>query len=410
MIFFLQVVLLLTQLCLLLPILYLLFLTALAWVANPRAQTGLTKPRHRFGLLIPAHNEEQLLPHTLASLQKVVYPKSDFDIHVIADNCSDRTAEIAQAYDVQVHIRREANLIGKGHALNWCYQELKRGGLQYDALVYIDADTVVSENFLTVMNDNLHAGAKAIQAYYAVKDAHNSWNTSLRYAALAVLHYLRPRARMMLGGSVGLKGNGMVLASDLLSDDFWSGSITEDIEAHMQILLAGSRVQFAPEAVVWGEMPTTFEQSQSQLDRWEGGRLEMARKYVPELLRAAGRSLGRLDIKAAFRFFDAALEHLIPPFSVLFAAASACLIAAVLLALIAGSSSIAMVNLFLALALVIGQALYLLSGLLMVKAPAAIYCNLLYAPWFVLRKLGQLAGVLVHRRPQSWVKTPRNNG
>jgi cellulose synthase/poly-beta-1,6-N-acetylglucosamine synthase-like glycosyltransferase len=412
---FLQSSLLVVQIGLLVPVMYLLLLTAAAWIAKSRYQTSSTPHRQRFGILVPAHNEEKLLPLTLASLKKIAYPKSAFDIHVIADNCSDRTAEVAEAYGVYVHIRRDINRLGKGHALNWCYQQLGRNSLKYDALVYVDADTTVSENFLTVIDQALASGAKAVQAYYAVKDAQLSWNTSLRYAALAVLHYLRPLGRMILGGSAGLKGNGMVIASELLTDNFWSGSITEDIEAHMQLLLTGIPVQFAPQAVVWGEMPLTFEQSQTQLNRWEAGRLEMARKYVPALLRVSGKSLLRLHFRKAYLYFDAALEHLIPPFSVLFTAAVVCLGAAGFFLLLGNwlepeIRAIAWINLVVALLLVFGQVIYLLSGLVMVRAPAYIYRNLLYAPWFMLRKLGQLARVLVHRRPQSWVKTPRNNG
>jgi cellulose synthase/poly-beta-1,6-N-acetylglucosamine synthase-like glycosyltransferase len=410
-----QGLLFLLQICLLFPVAYLLGLTAAAWVATLRNQREITSAQHQFGILIPAHNEEKLLPHTLDSLQKLNYPQPSFDIHVIADNCTDRTAAIAQSYGVNVHIRQDTKLVGKGHALNWCYQELKRSGQVYDALVFIDADTTVSENFLQVMDGKLSQGAHAVQAYYAVKDPQMSWNTSLRYAALAVLHYLRPLGRMLLGGSAGLKGNGMVLTGEVLTEQFWSGSITEDIEAHMSLLLAGTSVKFAPGAVVWGEMPLTFEQSQTQLNRWEAGRLQMARKYVPQLLGAAARSLRRFELRKVYLYLDAALEHLIPPFTLLCAAAAACLGASgvIWLANILNGPKIGWVtwaNLILALGLVFGQVLYLLSGLALVKAPPAIYRNLLYAPWFMLRKLGQLTGVLVHRGPSTWVKTPRNNG
>ncbi|MFN2199260.1 MAG: glycosyltransferase family 2 protein, partial [Anaerolineales bacterium] len=401
---FIQILLFLIQICLLFPIVYLLGLTAAAWAAGFRKQRETAPTLHKFGILIPAHNEEKLLPHTLDSLQKLAYPRSSFDIHVIADNCNDRTAAIARSYDVYVHIRQNMELVGKGHALNWCYQELIHSGQSYDALVFIDADTTVSENFLLVMDDKISQGARAVQAYYAVKDPEMSWNTSLRYAALAVLHYLRPLGRMQLGGSAGLKGNGMVLTGDLLNDQFWSGSITEDIEAHMSLLLSGIPVRFAPRAVVWGEMPLTFDQSQTQLNRWESGRLQMARQYVPRLFHAAAYSLRCFELHKVYLYLDAALEHLIPPFTVLFAAAAACLGASGLLFLASifagqGTDWITQVNLLLALSLVLGQILYLLSGLMLVKAPPAIYRNLLYAPWFMLRKLAQLGRVLVHRGP-----------
>ena len=51
---------------------------------------------HRFAILIPAHNEELLLGNTIDNLKKINYPSDLTDIIVIADNCWDRTAEIAK--------------------------------------------------------------------------------------------------------------------------------------------------------------------------------------------------------------------------------------------------------------------------------------------------------------------------
>lgn len=243
------------------------------------------------------------------------------------------------------------------------------------------------------MDARLARGERAIQAYYAVRDPARSWSSSLRYAALAVLHYLRPLGRTMLGASAGLKGNGMVFVADLVKQHTWSASLTEDIEFHMQLLLQGERVTFAPDAVVWAEMPNSLAGSHTQNVRWERGRLQMVREYVPRLVAEACR-------RKQYALFDAAIEQLIPPFSILVALCIIALVAALLLGSQAGT--------ILAAALLVAQGAYLLAGLAMAHAPSKVYWSLLYAPVFVVWKLWLYGRVLLGLDQQGWVRTTRN--
>lgn len=84
----------------------------------------------------------------------------------------------------------------------------------------------------------------------------------------------------------------------------------------LQWLLQRIRVLFAPEATVWTEMPASLAQAGTQHTRWESGRLEMARRYVPRLLKAGWQVGRRGQFRRAFVFLDAALEHLIPPLAI----------------------------------------------------------------------------------------------
>jgi cellulose synthase/poly-beta-1,6-N-acetylglucosamine synthase-like glycosyltransferase len=228
------------------------------------------------------------------------------------------------------------------------------------------------------------------------------------------LHYLRPLGRVQWGGSAGLKGNGMAFTQDVLDSHPWSGSITEDIEYHMTLLLDGIRVEFSPQAIVYGEMPETFSQSQSQLDRWEQGRLQMVAKYIPLLLRTAHKNFVEHRFASIFLYLDACMEHIIPPFSVLFGitvtglGGAMALFAWTLLAGNEGLISITITNLLLGLSLVLSQALYLLAGLRMARAPASIYRQLLYSPLFIGLKLKQYLKILFQRKSLAWIKTQRN--
>jgi len=390
----LQTLLLIVESVLALFVGYLLLLTGAAWLAPRRTPSRDRAPDHRFFILIPAHNEERLLPSLLEKVQRLDYPSSLYTVHVVADNCTDRTAELARVGGAVVHERTDAVNVGKGYALEWLIHRLWEREEPHDAMLILDSDSIVSENFLTVMDARLARGEKAIQGYYAVRDPAGSWSASLRSVALAAVHYLRPQARTVLGGSVGLKGNGMVFAADVIKRYRWPASLTEDIEYHMALILDDQRVTFAPDALVWAEMPGTLAASQTQNVRWERGRQEMVRYYVPRLLRAA-------LAKRSFLLFDSAVEQIIPPFSILAAASVLCLLAALALQSGAGVA--------LGILLVTGQAIYTFAALLLARVPIRVYQALLLAPVFVVWKVWLYLRVSLGLERKGWIRTARND-
>lgn len=392
------------EMLLLAPVTYLVWLSLLA-LGAPRESPGSGEPpQHRFAVMIPAHDEARLLPDLLESLRALDYPPSLLHVYVVADNCSDNTAALARSGGARVYERNDATRTGKGYALQWLWQQVLAAegndADAFDAFVFLDADTIVSPNFLQVMDARLRQGERVIQAYYAVREPERSWAAGLRYVALAALHYLRPAGRTRFGGSAGLKGNGMVFAAPVLRQHAWSASITEDIEQHMALLLSGERVSFAPDAVVRAEMPDSLAQAESQNVRWEQGRLEMARRYVPRLLKAALRAPARAPV-----LLDAVAEHLIPPFSVL-AVVSA--VVSFLAWVWPSAHRRRKWARLLSVPLLLGQVLYVGVALRLVRAPWSIVRALLYAPAFAAWKVGVYARLWLGRRTQRWVRTSRD--
>lgn len=410
--------LLLAEAVLLFLIGYLLFLTAAAvvvWLGRPGERLGAhgrpvmataeagrqpapgrwAAPSTRFAILVPAHNEERLIRTVLGSLLAVDYPPDLYQVHVIADNCTDRTAELARLPGVTVHERDDPEHRGKGFALRWLFSQLLADPASGDAFVIVDADSLVNRGFLRALDRRLRRGAVALQSYDTVLNVGASWGTALRYVAFALLHYLRPLGRKLFDGSAGLKGNGMAFRRDLLAGMDWGAfSVTEDLQFHLDILLKGRVVEFAPDAVVWAEMPGSLKGAYAQNVRWETGRLELVENYVPRLLRSA-------FARRRFVLFDAAMENIIPPFSVCFAGAVAVLVGA----LVWGNP----LALGLALFLVFGQVLYTLVGLWMVGAPGRVFLSLIYAPFYVVWKLFMWVPMVLQRRNRAveWVRTAR---
>jgi cellulose synthase/poly-beta-1,6-N-acetylglucosamine synthase-like glycosyltransferase len=372
---------------------YLLLLTAAALFAKRQTPPRKGEPSHRFLLMVPAHNEERLLPQLLESLDQLDYPRALYAVHVVADNCNDRTVELGRAGGAVVHERFNTELRGKGYALEWLLKQIWERGDAHDAVVILDADSVVSPNFLRVMDARMARGERVIQAYYAVREPESAQSAGIRAVALTVLHYLRPQGRMVLGGSTGLKGNGMVFAADILHKHRWTASLTEDIEYHMELIRAGERAMFAPDAVVWAEMPDSLKASQTQNERWERGRMEMIRTYVPGLI---GEGLRQRN----FLLLDAAIEQLIPPFSVVAGLSVITLLAALLLR---SPRAIA-----LSVAIIIGQMIYIFAGLALARAPRTVYQALLFAPAFVAWKIWLYMRMLLGIKPGGWVRTARN--
>jgi hypothetical protein len=388
------------------PVGYLGLLTVGAWQAI-RAGRNRTRrpptPRHRFMMLVPAHNEERLIGEALASLGAVDYPPELVAVHVVADNCTDATADIVRAHGMEVHERHAPDAGGKGPALQWLLQRLWARGEPHDAVVIIDADTTISPNFLRVMDAKLANGAEIVQAFYAVRDAEMSPATAFRSAALAARHYLRPLARDAAGASVGLYGNGMVFRGDLLRSRTWSNHLTEDIEFQLECLLDGILVRFAADAVVSAEMPTTIEASQTQHQRWERGRLDMLRRFAPALARRsfAGGGAGRVA------YADALVDQVVPPFSLLVAGTAVLSALSAMRAVVRPGAS-SRHGLAASSGLLAVEAAYVLSALRMTDAPSAVYRSLLGAPRMVLWKVSLWSRVLVRPDDVAWIRTARN--
>jgi len=383
---------------------YLAVLTVSAWcgrAARRRRPPRPQVPKRRYVVLIPAHDEERLIGSSLDSLAAVDYPSELVAVHVVADNCSDGTVAIAQGRGVEVHERFAPEAGGKGPALVWAWRRLVARGDACDAVVVLDADTTVNRSFFSAVDAELDGGADVVQSYYAVRDPEQSSVAGFRAAALAARHYLRPLGRVTLGGSAGLHGNGMVFAAPVLTRHEWTSHLTEDIELQLDLLLEGTKVAFAPDAVVLAEMPATLAASESQHARWERGRLEMARRYVPVLARRAAST--RTGDRLAC--VDAAIDLGLPPFSVVVAATATW--GALALVRATAHRRLGVAGAIAGLAGVV-QASYLLSALRMVGAGPAVYRALLGAPRVVAWKIGLWGRQVLGRGEVTWVRTARN--
>lgn len=382
------------------PTAYLAALTAIG-SARPRADDGRLDepPTTTFAILVPAHDEAVGIHETLDSFTALRYPRAQFVVHVVADNCTDDTAAVVREHGWTAHERTAPHDPGKGPALNWLMDRLAEAGANPDAVVIVDADTTLDPDFLNAIDRALAEGAVAAQGHYSVREPEASPAASFRYAAMACRHHLRPLARNRIGASCGLYGNGMAFRWELARRHRWTGHLVEDAELQMTLLQAGELVTYVPGARLWAEMPDDLESATSQNQRWERGRIELARRHVPALLARAVR-----DRRHRIARVDAALDHLVPPLSVL-AVAHGALVATGAALRLSGrrtGSPIALLHLT-ALAVL---ALHTVVGLRSVGAPARHVRALAGAPEIMAWKVRLWCASLV-RDDIGWTRTRR---
>jgi cellulose synthase/poly-beta-1,6-N-acetylglucosamine synthase-like glycosyltransferase len=262
---------------------YQLFLTFFGW-SRPKNKPHFT-PQKSFAVLVAAHNEEQVVGALIDNLKNLEYPRELYDIFVICDNCTDRTADIARNHGVYACERRNPNLRGKGYAIEWMLKELWKRERQYDSVVMFDADNLVSTDYLYQMNNELCSGSRVIQAYLDTKNPNDSWIT----ASNAISYFFSnrfwqmPRTNLKLANFLG--GTGMCFETNLLREIGWGAtSLVEDLEFSMRCVKLGIKPTYNYQAKVFDEKPLTFKASAKQRLRWMQGHFEVARHYFFPLL------------------------------------------------------------------------------------------------------------------------------
>ena len=260
------------------------FAISICALINFKDKPLLENKNHRFMAIIPAHNEENVVENLIKSLKKQDYPKELYDIYVIADNCTDKTAQIAKNAGAIVYERFDSMHKTKGAALNWFLAQKIEEDAPYDAFCIFDADNVVDINFIKNMNKKLCQGETVVQGYRDIKNPTDSWVT----AGYAIFYWTMNRfyhlARYNIGLSPLINGTGFMVRFDQIKPEGWNTkTLTEDIEFSLKQIIKGKKLGWARDAIVYDEQPVDFKQSWSQRSRWTVGHIQCMKEYTTKL-------------------------------------------------------------------------------------------------------------------------------
>ena len=235
----------------------------------------VAKKNHKFAVVISARNESAVIGQLIHSIKVQNYPSELIDVFVIADNCTDNTADVAREAGATVFPRFNSEQVGKGYALDYGFnvilsQYADRG---YEAYFVFDADNVLDVNYFREMNETFDNGAVASTSYRNSKNYDSNW-ISAGYAVwfLREAKFLN-QARLTLNTSCAISGTGFFISAKVIErNGGWKWHLlTEDIEFSANSILEGERISYTPTAILYDEQPITFRDSWNQRFRWAKG-------------------------------------------------------------------------------------------------------------------------------------------
>lgn len=272
------------------------------------------KTKHKFAVVIPARNESQVIGDTVKHVMQLNYPKDLYDVFVIADNCTDNTAQIARDAGAIVIEHFDDNPEHKrvGYALQYAFDIILKEYDNYEAVVRFDADNLCNVDYLKYMNDALDSGVKLARGY------NNSKNlTQNIVSGVSGLWYIRDcrfsaHGRKVIKCGQLLVGSGMMFSMDLLKEDGgWNCvSMVEDQEFAIKQLYKGYKADYVSDAIVYDDQPTTIKDNINRHIRIGNG--------VNKLFWTDGiKCLGKFFTTFKYTYLDVFLTLLFIPMAVI---------------------------------------------------------------------------------------------
>lgn len=250
-------------------------------------------PQMRFLVLVPAHNEEAVIGDIIDNLNHMEYPRELYDFYILADNCTDQTAELARSMGANVlesHKESEDAPTGKPIVLQKALNALEGYQDRYDLVMFFDADNLVDPNmFLEVNSQYLSANGEAdiIQCYLGSKNK-KGIVALFYYMTYTITNRFFQYAKSRLGLNSVIGGTGFAVSAQYLNKrGGWTAmSLTEDFELQIEATCDGKRILWNNNVRIYDEKPTRFRASYRQRTRWAQGHWFVAFKNTGRLFRA----------------------------------------------------------------------------------------------------------------------------
>ena len=237
----------------------------------------------KFAVLIAARNESEVISHLLSSLKKQTYPRDSFEVYVIVEKESDPTINIVKEFGFQYFVR-DRLMDGrrtKGFALQECIDNLWRNNIHYDAYMIFDADNILDDNYLEVMNDLRQTGVMVGLGYRNFTNANSNWLTIGSSLMFAYMNQVTSKGRSILFHKATLMGTGYFVDEKIVADAggwIFTG-MTEDIQLTSYCYYHDVYMRYYPEVCFYDEQSTDFKTVHNQHLRWLAGYMQR-RKFL----------------------------------------------------------------------------------------------------------------------------------
>lgn len=269
-----------------------LFAEVLASLLPGKQASPLQRAPGTIAVLVPAHDEAGGIAPILETIRRELLPTDR--LIVVADNCTDATAQIARQAGAEVIERQNVALRGKGYALDFGIKHLAQN--PPDIVMIIDADCTPAPGSVAKLAAMAAYHGRPAQGLYLLEQPAGTLTQYLKVALIAwkLKLLVRPLGLRKIDGPCGLFGTGMAFPWAVMSKlDLHTGNIVEDIALGLECAQRGHAPIFCREALFTSPFPISTDAQQTQRTRWETGHLNMIAQRVPKLLYEAIRTGNR---------------------------------------------------------------------------------------------------------------------
>lgn len=262
------------------------------------------KKKHKYAILIAARNEKNVIGNLLDSIKKQDYPQDKLTVFVVADNCTDNTAEIVRKKGAICYERFDNEHKTKGFALEYLLDNIEKdyGRMSFEGYFIFDADNLLNSNYISKMNDAFDSGERIITSYRNTKNFDENW-----IASTYALHWIRSiranhRARSVLRLATNIQGTGFLFTNEIVKNGWHYTSLTEDRALTADAVAQGYRISYQDEAEFFDEQPISLKVALRQRLRWSKGHLLAFVETGPKLF--VNVIFGKLFLKNRWRKED----------------------------------------------------------------------------------------------------------
>lgn len=281
--------------------------------SNKKTKRLIAKNKRKIGVVIPARNESKIIGDLFKSIQKQTYDKNYFDVFVLVKDHNDPTISMAKKIGANTFVCPTQKC--KGDVLHDFFDKmLKENIKEYDAFVIIDADAVLTENYIEELNNALEHDCDIVQTRKLIKNflgdkSSRSFISNSSALIYPIIDDLSNAFKSSKNLPLNLCGQGLMIRREVIEkkNGWHYKSLTEDYELKMDSLLHGFKAIYYPYAVIYTEEVLTYKENQKRKLRWLVGRAQCDNLYGEQIKNKLKKEKTSLLLKFDLYYYSVAI-------------------------------------------------------------------------------------------------------